>query len=77
MDRQRSSCAANAVPGYRTELTPFGGIGDSGLGVKEGMRETRAMSFTSTELDVVVAAAAAAAAASFRLRAPHRARDAP
>ena len=28
------------VPGYRTELTPFGGIGDSGLGVKEGVRET-------------------------------------
>jgi aldehyde dehydrogenase (NAD+) len=35
------------VPGWRTELTPFGGIGDSGLGVKEGVRETmRAMSFT-------------------------------
>jgi aldehyde dehydrogenase (NAD+) len=34
------------VPGYRTELTPFGGIGDSGLGVKEGVREAiRAMSF--------------------------------
>lgn len=35
------------VPGYRTELTPFGGTGDSGLGVKEGVREAmRAMSFT-------------------------------
>ena len=35
------------VPGYRTELTPFGGVGDSGLGVKEGVREAiRAMSFT-------------------------------
>jgi len=34
------------VPGWRTELTPFGGIGDSGLGVKEGVREAmRAMSF--------------------------------
>jgi putative phosphonoacetaldehyde dehydrogenase len=34
------------VPGYRTELTPFGGIGDSGLGVKEGVRETiRALTF--------------------------------
>jgi acyl-CoA reductase-like NAD-dependent aldehyde dehydrogenase len=33
------------VPGYRTELTPFGGIGDSGLGVKEGVRESvRALS---------------------------------
>jgi phosphonoacetaldehyde dehydrogenase len=36
------------VPGYRTELTPFGGIGDSGLGVKEGVREgMRALSFTT------------------------------
>jgi aldehyde dehydrogenase (NAD+) len=35
------------VPGYRTEITPFGGIGDSGLGVKEGVLEAmRAMSFT-------------------------------
>lgn len=35
------------VPGYRTELTPFGGVGDSGLGVKEGVREAmRAMTFT-------------------------------
>jgi len=34
------------VPGWRTELTPFGGIGDSGLGIKEGVREaTRAMTF--------------------------------
>ena len=28
------------MPGYRTELTPFDGIGDSGLGVKEGVRES-------------------------------------
>jgi phosphonoacetaldehyde dehydrogenase len=35
------------VPGWRTELTPFGGIGDSGLGVKEGVRDAmRAMSYT-------------------------------
>ncbi len=35
------------VPGWRTELTPFGGVGDSGLGVKEGVRDAiRAMSFT-------------------------------
>lgn len=35
------------VPGWRTELTPFGGIGDSGLGVKEGVREAiRAMTHT-------------------------------
>lgn len=35
------------VPGWRTELTPFGGVGDSGLGVKEGVRDAiRAMTFT-------------------------------
>jgi putative phosphonoacetaldehyde dehydrogenase len=35
------------VPGWRTEVTPFGGTGDSGLGVKEGVREAiKAMSFT-------------------------------
>jgi aldehyde dehydrogenase (NAD+) len=35
------------VPGYRTELTPFGGTKDSGLGVKEGVIESmRAMTFT-------------------------------
>lgn len=35
------------VPGWRTELTPFGGIGDSGLGVKEGVRDAiRAMTNT-------------------------------
>lgn len=35
------------VPGFRSELTPFGGVGDSGLGVKEGIREAmRALSTT-------------------------------
>jgi phosphonoacetaldehyde dehydrogenase len=35
------------VPGWRTEITPFGGFGDSGLGVKEGVREAiKAMTFT-------------------------------
>jgi putative phosphonoacetaldehyde dehydrogenase len=35
------------VPGFRTELTPFGGVGDSGLGVKEGVREAmRALTYT-------------------------------
>jgi len=35
------------VPGYRTELTPFGGTKASGLGVKEGVIEAmRAMTFT-------------------------------
>lgn len=29
----------NEVPGYRTENSPFGGIKDSGLGVKEGVVE--------------------------------------
>ena len=27
------------VPGYRLEVTPFGGIKDSGIGVKEGVQE--------------------------------------
>ena len=27
------------VPGYRLEVTPFGGIKDSGLGYKEGVQE--------------------------------------
>lgn len=35
------------IPGYRTELTPFGGTKDSGLGVKEGVIEAmKAMTFT-------------------------------
>jgi putative phosphonoacetaldehyde dehydrogenase len=35
------------VPGYRTELTPFGGTKASGLGVKEGVVEAmKAMTFT-------------------------------
>jgi aldehyde dehydrogenase (NAD+) len=29
----------NQVPGYRTECSPFGGIKDSGLGIKEGVVE--------------------------------------
>ncbi len=34
------------IPGFRTELTPFGGTKDSGLGVKEGIREAmRALTF--------------------------------
>jgi phosphonoacetaldehyde dehydrogenase len=28
------------VPGYRTEMSPFGGVRDSGLGYKEGVVET-------------------------------------
>jgi aldehyde dehydrogenase (NAD+) len=36
-----------AVPGLRTEATPFGGTKDSGIGVKEGVIEAmKAMSFT-------------------------------
>jgi aldehyde dehydrogenase (NAD+) len=35
------------VPGHRTEATPFGGIKDSGIGVKEGVVEAmKALSFT-------------------------------
>ncbi|MBS0577724.1 MAG: phosphonoacetaldehyde dehydrogenase [Proteobacteria bacterium] len=36
------------VPGYRLELTPFGGIKDSGLGYKEGVQEA-VKSFTNTK----------------------------
>jgi acyl-CoA reductase-like NAD-dependent aldehyde dehydrogenase len=36
------------VPGYRIELTPFGGIKDSGLGYKEGVQEAM-KSFTNVK----------------------------
>jgi acyl-CoA reductase-like NAD-dependent aldehyde dehydrogenase len=36
------------VPGYRIELTPFGGVKDSGLGYKEGVQEAM-KSFTNTK----------------------------
>lgn len=36
------------VPGYRLELTPFGGIKDSGLGYKEGVQESM-KSFTNVK----------------------------
>jgi acyl-CoA reductase-like NAD-dependent aldehyde dehydrogenase len=36
------------VPGYRLELTPFGGIKDSGLGYKEGVIEAM-KSFTNVK----------------------------
>ena len=36
----------NQVPGYRIEMSPFGGVKDSGIGVKEGVVE--AMKFLST-----------------------------
>ena len=36
------------VPGYRLELTPFGGIKDSGLGYKEGVQEAM-KSFTTVK----------------------------
>lgn len=39
----------NEVPGFRVESSPFGGIKDSGLGVKEGVIEAiRAFSFVKT-----------------------------
>jgi phosphonoacetaldehyde dehydrogenase len=37
------------VPGYRTEATPFGGIKDSGIGVKEGVVEAM-KAMTTTKL---------------------------
>jgi aldehyde dehydrogenase (NAD+) len=36
------------VPGYRLEMTPFGGIKDSGLGYKEGVLEAM-KSFCNTK----------------------------
>jgi len=36
----------NEIPGYRLELSPFGGVKDSGLGIKEGVIE--AMKFMTT-----------------------------
>ena len=39
----------NEVPGYRIESSPFGGIKDSGLGVKEGVMEAiKCFSFVKT-----------------------------
>lgn len=38
-DLQVGSVNVREVPGYRLELTPFGGIKDSGLGYKEGVQE--------------------------------------
>ncbi len=39
----------NEVPGFRTECSPFGGIKDSGLGIKEGVIEAiKAYSFVKT-----------------------------
>jgi aldehyde dehydrogenase (NAD+) len=36
---QVGSVNVGEVPGYRLEVTPFGGIKDSGLGYKEGVQE--------------------------------------
>jgi aldehyde dehydrogenase (NAD+) len=36
----------NESPGYRLELSPFGGVKDSGLGIKEGVVE--AIKFMTT-----------------------------
>ena len=36
----------NQVPGFRIELSPFGGVKDSGLGIKEGVQE--AIKFMTT-----------------------------
>ncbi|OYU98096.1 MAG: phosphonoacetaldehyde dehydrogenase [Burkholderiales bacterium PBB5] len=45
---QMGSVNVREVPGYRLELTPFGGIKDSGLGYKEGVQEAM-KSFTNTK----------------------------
>ncbi|MCC7326340.1 MAG: phosphonoacetaldehyde dehydrogenase [Burkholderiales bacterium] len=45
---QVGSVNVREVPGYRLELTPFGGIKDSGLGYKEGVQEAM-KNFTHTK----------------------------
>ena len=47
-DLQMGTVNVREVPGYRLELTPFGGIKDSGLGYKEGVQEAM-KSFTNTK----------------------------
>ena len=47
-DSTSASVNVREVPGYRLELTPFGGIKDSGLGYKEGVQEAM-KSFTNIE----------------------------
>lgn len=44
-DLRTGTTNINEVPGYRLEHTPFGGVRDSGLGIKEGV--TEAMKFFS------------------------------
>ena len=36
---QAGTTNVNEVPGYRLEMAPFGGLKDSGLGIKEGVSE--------------------------------------
>ncbi len=43
---QAGTININQVPGYRIEMSPFGGVKDSGLGIKEGVIE--AMKFMTT-----------------------------
>jgi aldehyde dehydrogenase (NAD+) len=39
----------NEIPGFRTESSPFGGIKESGLGIKEGVVEAiKAYSYVKT-----------------------------
>ena len=46
---QTGTVNINEVPGYRIESSPFGGIKDSGLGVKEGVIEAvKWMTYTKT-----------------------------
>jgi aldehyde dehydrogenase (NAD+) len=47
-DLRVGSVNVREVPGYRLELTPFGGIKDSGLGYKEGVQEAM-KSFTNVK----------------------------
>ena len=46
---QTGTVNINQVPGYRIECSPFGGVKDSGLGVKEGVIEAmKGMTYVKT-----------------------------
>lgn len=48
-DLQVGTVNINEVPGYRIENSPFGGIKDSGLGIKEGVIEAiKSFTFVKT-----------------------------
>jgi hypothetical protein len=43
----------NEVPGYRIECSPFGGVKDSGLGIKEGVIEAMLRDLGSRDIEFI------------------------